>query len=182
MPARITLVASMNPCPCGFRGAPRRQCTCTPRQASMYLKRISGPLLDRLDLQIEVPALDPTLLRRPRRGMDSCTMAQAVLRAREVQQQRSGAGKARLNAHLDPEEIRRFCILSTGASHYLDRCLARYPLSARGYTRILKVARTLADLDLSERIRTPHMERAVMFRMLDRLEEGEQKAWNSAAS
>lgn len=182
MPARITLVASMNPCPCGFRGDRRNRCTCTPRQASLYLKRISGPLLDRLDLQIEVPTLDPSLLRKPIRGMDSGTMSEAVRRARVVQRQRNGGGGTRLNAHLDPGEIRAFCALSPDATRFLDRCLARYPLSARGYTRILKVARTLADLDGAEVIHGRHMERAVMFRMLDRMNDHEDRAWNSAAS
>ncbi len=169
LPARITLVASMNPCPCGFRGDTRNPCSCTPHQASIYLKRISGPLLDRLDLQIEVPSVDPSVLQTANTGMDSAAMAQAVAMAREHQRRRSKKTGSKLNAHLTSDEIKRYCGMSDKASNHLGRCLKAYPFSARGYTRILKVARTLADLDSLAKIGVSHVRRAVMFRVLDRL-------------
>jgi magnesium chelatase family protein len=169
LPARILFVASMNPCPCGFRGDPRNQCVCTPRQVNLYIQRISGPLLDRVDLQIEIPPLAPALFRNGPSGLDSKTMAASVLRARGKQMKRETGGGPVLNAHLDSNQIKRVCSLSSGAAEYLNECLQRYPLSARGYTRILKVARTLADLEATATIHTTHMEKAVMFRVLDRL-------------
>jgi magnesium chelatase family protein len=172
LPARILLVASMNPCPCGFMGDPRRPCVCTPRQAHLYFHRISGPLLDRMDLQIEVPSLNPVLLQRPAEGLCSADMAEAVIRARQRQNRRVDRPRSGLNANLTSEEIKRFCTLSPRAVEILNRHLDRFPLSARGYTRILKVARTLADLEGTESIQCPHVEKAVMFRVLDRLKFG----------
>jgi len=175
LPAKISLVASMNPCPCGYRGDGQNKCICTPRQASLYLKRISGPLLDRLDLQIEVPALSPELIMLPSGRLDSLTMAKAVAEARKMQAKRNGGKQMVLNAHLTPKQIKKWCKVSPRASDYLSSCLKRYPLSARGYARILKVARTVADIDQSDNISLSHMEKAVMYRVLDRL-----KAWNQA--
>ena len=169
LPAQISLVASMNPCPCGFRGDRLNVCLCTPRQAAMYLNRISGPLLDRLDLQIEVPSITPILLQDAEPGMDSQTLSAAVAEARARQAHRTRKEEPVLNAHLVPEQIKKYCILTPGATDYLHRFLDRFPLSARGYARILKVARTRADLEGSSDIKKSHMKKAVMFRMLDRL-------------
>lgn len=198
LPTRIMLVASMNPCPCGFRGDPRNECVCTPHQALLYFKRISGPLLDRMDLQIEVPAVPVELLHDQRfaSGLDSECMAKDVLKARAQQASRNreivfqvpsrrdepseamqeetstdgNAGKSTvLNAHLKAEQVRHYCRMTNEAKGYLEKCLKRYPLSARGYNRILKVARTIADLDAAKDIGKPHMEEAVMFRVLDRI-------------
>jgi magnesium chelatase family protein len=159
LPALICLVASMNPCPCG-KG---RKCNCTPNQIAAYLKRISGPLMDRIDLQIEVPAVDPHLLMEERTGMDSAVMALRVAEARARQEKRTGG----LNAHLTQEEIKRYCKLTPGASDALDQRMSRFPLSARGYHRVLKVARTLADLEDASMIRSAHVDEAVMYRALD---------------
>ncbi|MFH2001589.1 MAG: YifB family Mg chelatase-like AAA ATPase [Planctomycetota bacterium] len=176
LPTRIMLVASMNPCPCGFRGDPRNECTCTPRQALLYFKRISGPLLDRMDLQIEVPAVPAGVLHQAvsKPGMGSGAMAECVSRARALQATRAREDPAILNAHLRADQVRLFCKMTSDASDYLERCLNRYPLSARGYNRILKVARTVADLDASEKIQQSHMEEAVMFRVLDRIRLSEE--------
>jgi magnesium chelatase family protein len=169
LPARFSLVASMNPCPCGFRGDERKPCTCTPLQAMAYFKRISGPMLDRLDLQIEVPAVPPHLLRKAGEGLDSRRMARAVRQARARQAARTGDRGATLNAHLDADQMKRDCTLSGEAEEYLDLCMKRFPFSARGYVRILRMARTVADLDGADGIERAHMEKAVMFRVLDRL-------------
>lgn len=174
LPAQISLVASMNPCPCGFMGDTRNRCTCTRRQAFLYMKRISGPLLDRLDLQIEVPSIPPALLQKSCSGLDSRIMAESVRAARERQLRRTMPGEPRMNAHLSPRQIKKYCLLTFNAEAYLERCLTRYPLSARGYTRILKVARTVADLEGADRIDVSHVEKAVMFRVLDRLKTPEE--------
>ncbi len=177
LPAEISLVASMNPCPCGFRGDPRNQCVCTPRQASIYLKRISGPLLDRLDLQIEVPAIDVRLLQRAKqgkKGMDSYFMADAVTRARRMQAHRTEKNGFQLNAFLTPNQIKECCVLSPDAADCLSRILKKFPISARGYTRLLKVSRTLADLEAEETIGRKHVEKAVMFRIFDRMKSREK--------
>lgn len=159
LPARISLVASMNPCPCG-KGL---KCECTAYQIATYLKRISGPLLDRIDLQIEVPAVDPHLLMEERTGMSSATMARLVADARARQVERSGC----LNAHLTQDGIKQYCKMTSSASDALDERMSRFPLSARGYHRVLKVARTLADLEASGIIESAHMDEAVMYRALD---------------
>ncbi|MHC4946300.1 MAG: YifB family Mg chelatase-like AAA ATPase [Planctomycetota bacterium] len=169
LPARFSLVASMNPCPCGFRGDARKPCLCSPLQAMAYFKRISGPILDRLDLQIEVPAVPPHLLREAGEGLDSRTMARSVLEARERQTARTKEEGAVLNAHLNADQVKKICLLSAKAEKYLDLCMKRFPFSARGYVRILKVARTVADLDGAAGIELAHIEKTVMFRVLDRL-------------
>ncbi|MBU0755202.1 MAG: YifB family Mg chelatase-like AAA ATPase, partial [Planctomycetes bacterium] len=174
LPARFTLVASMNPCPCGYRGDPQSPCFCTPRQASAYFKRISGPLLDRMDLQIEVPPVSTRLLRHPPRGLDSHTMKEAVVEARTRQLKRTSGEGSVLNAHLSADQVKRYCRISAKTAEYLDQCLNRYPLSARGYHRILKVARTVADLEGTEIIHLRHLEEAVMFRALDRIRAMEE--------
>jgi magnesium chelatase family protein len=169
IPARICLIASMNPCPCGFSGDGRCHCVCTPRQVQRYLNRISGPLLDRLDMHIEVPPVPIELLKTGGSGLSSEEMAARVRKARECQYERWRSEPFRLNAHIPAGRIRSLCELSAKASRFLDEHLARFPLSARGYARILKVSRTLADLDGSSRLELNHIERSVMFRSLDRL-------------
>ena len=171
LPARIALVASMNPCPCGYRGDPMNRCSCTPRQAANYLKRVSGPILDRMDLQIEVPSVRPELLGMRPKGLDSATLAGRVRKARDRQLERTAGEGGVLNGHLSASQILRWCRLSHDAETALRASMARRPQSARGYNRILKVARTVADLEGAEDIERAHVEKAVMFRMLERLEE-----------
>jgi magnesium chelatase family protein len=126
--------------------------------------------LDRLDLQIEVPSLTPEILHKSESGTDSKKMAETVARARHQQFMRTRETGFRLNAHLSSEQVRKFCKISATAVDYLERCMRRYPLSARGYTRILKLARTLADLDATKDILLAHIEKAAMFRALDRIQ------------
>ena len=168
LPARISLVASMNPCPCGFHGDGRCQCVCTPKQVQRYLNRISGPILDRLDMHIEVPPVPGDILAAGAKGLSSREMADLVAGARSRQAARWKEGPSRLNAHMTDGQIRRSCRLTSGAALFLDDQMKRFPLSARGYARILKVSRTLADLEDREAIEEGHVERAVMFRSLDR--------------
>lgn len=168
LPARLTLVSSMNPCPCGFLGDSRRRCICTPRQIHLYVNRISGPILDRLDMQIEVPAVPHEILRAGKTGLSSGEMVSRIVNARKRQQARFGGGSSSLNAHMGPDRIRKLCRLTSAAHLFLDDYMIRHPLSGRGHSSILKVARTVADLEGEETICKSHMERTVHFRWLDR--------------
>ncbi|MDN5865467.1 MAG: YifB family Mg chelatase-like AAA ATPase [Gammaproteobacteria bacterium] len=165
-PARFQLAAAMNPCPCGYLGDPRGRCRCTPDQIARYRGRISGPILDRIDLHVEVPrveavALDP---ERPADGEPSEEVAARVAQARERQLARAG----RINAVLAVAGINRFCRPDAAGKQLLEQASTRLGLSARGYHRILKLARTIADLAGAEAIATPHIAEAIGFRSLDR--------------
>ena len=159
-PARFQLIAAMNPCPCGYLGDPRRACTCTAEQVARYRSRISGPLLDRIDLQIEVPPIPPEQLRTAPAGEPSAAVRNRVAAARARQLDRQGEANAQLiNAELD-----RHCALDTTAQGLLQRASERLALSARGYHRILRVARTIADLEASDRVTRAHLAEALSFR------------------
>lgn len=163
-PARFQLVAAMNPCPCGYLGDSERHCACAPEQIRRYRARVSGPLLDRIDLQIEVPRLPHKLLRGESQEETSAGVRARVETAR--QRQLSRAGKA--NSALGNRDIERYCTLSDADYRLLETALERLGLSPRAYHRILKVARTIADLAGSESIRTPHLTEAISYRALDR--------------
>lgn len=163
-PARFQLVAAMNPCPCGYLGDSERRCACGPEQIRRYRGRISGPLVDRIDLHIEVPRLAHRLLRGETPEETSAAVRARVCAARNRQLQR--AGKA--NSALTPREIERDCALTEADYRLLERALERLGLSPRAYHRILKVARTIADLANSEQIATPHLTEALSYRALDR--------------
>jgi magnesium chelatase family protein len=165
-PARFQLVAAMNPCPCGHLGDPRQTCRCTGEQIRRYRARISGPLLDRIDLHLEVPPVPPEVLAaKDQRKISYSRDARArVAVARERQMARQG----NLNAALRPEAIDRHCRLSANDSGLLQTAMARLKLSARAYHRILRVARTIADMDASDSITTAHLTEAVGYRALDR--------------
>ena len=165
-PSRFMLVAAMNPCPCGYLGHPRRSCECHPGQVQAYRNRISGPLLDRIDLQVPVDPVDPRSLRAEAVEESSATVRGRVLAARAIQEARSGTG--RCNAHLRPAELRRYCVLDARADAFLTRAMERLDLSARAHDRILKVARTLADLAGRESLLTADVAEAVQYRQLDR--------------
>jgi len=171
-PAQLMLVAAMNPCPCGYRGDPRRQCNCTPVQIERYLARISGPLLDRIDIHVEVPPVPFRELADDQTGTDSATMRQQVVEARSVQQRRFGSGGnsggIRLNGKMSPREIRRHCKLDSDAESLLKSAMEEMGLSARAHDRILRVGRTIADLDGSDRITSSHLSEAINYRTLDR--------------
>jgi magnesium chelatase family protein len=165
-PACVQLVAAMNPCPCGYLGDTKGRCRCTIEQVQRYRSRISGPLLDRIDMQIEIPPVPLNLLRTRREGLvETSHQIQARVEvARERQLTRSG----RPNSWLSNREVERTCHLSDKDYRLLDQALEQLGLSARAYHRILKVARTIADLEGSEAICTPHLSEAIGYRRLDR--------------
>jgi magnesium chelatase family protein len=164
-PARFTLLAAMNPCACGHLGDPLRVCRCTPHQVEQYRRRVSGPLLDRMDLQMEVPRVRVEDLSRGRPGETSSVVAKRIADARTRQLKRQG----RLNGHLGLKATERYCRPEPEAQRLLEHALERFGFSARAYPRVLRVARTVADLEGSKTIRTPQVAEAVQYRALDRL-------------
>src|SRR5579884_2005590 len=167
-PANFILVAAMNPCPCGYLGDSRHACKCSPMQIERYMARISGPLLDRIDLHIEVPAVPFQELSARQDGTSSARMREQVLRARAVQARRFGGDGQRLNSRMSSRQLRRYCILDTEGQRLLQTAMEELGLSARAHDRILRVARTIADLDDSETIRPGHLTEAIGYRSLDR--------------
>jgi magnesium chelatase family protein len=165
-PARFQLVAAMNPCPCGHLGDPATTCRCTPNQVLRYRARLSGPLLDRIDLQIFVPRVERAVLTAERAppAETSAAVRERVVAARSRQLARQG----KPNARLAPRELERHCPLDAAGRSLLDAALARLGLSARAYHRVLKVARTVADLAGVEAIAPAHVAEAVRYRELDR--------------
>jgi magnesium chelatase family protein len=167
-PAAFQLVAAMNPCPCGYLGDAQGRCRCTVEQVQRYRSRLSGPLIDRLDLHVEVPRV-PTQLLSAKTGTESSAgVAVRVARAREQQVTRQGT----LNSRLDNKAVERFCATTREASVLLNRAAATLGLSARAYHRILKVARTIADLAQAEAIEARHVGEALALRVLDRKMSG----------
>ena len=162
-PARLMLVAAMNPCPCGFYGDPTRECRCTPGIIQRYLAKVSGPLLDRIDLHIEVPAVPFKELRSKGDGVTSAQIRERVEAAREIQLQRGF-----YNAQIPPSQLRQLCALDDQGERTLEMAVRRMNLSARAHDRILRVARTVADLDHADRVSAKHLAEAVQFRNLDR--------------
>ena len=167
-PCSFMLVAAMNPCPCGFYGHPRKSCTCSPAQRQRYLSRISGPLLDRFDLHIEVPPVPYEQLTFKQPAESSATIRERVCRARARQEARHSKTGVLTNAALPPKELRTYCVLSEAAEKLLGEAFERLDLSARAYDRILKVARTIADLADSDTVEAPHVAEAIQYRSLDR--------------
>jgi magnesium chelatase family protein len=171
-PARLQLVASMNPCPCGFLGDQGRACTCSSAQVAKYQARISGPILDRLDIHIEVPRLRHDELLSTRLGEPSAAVRARVCRARAVQTTRFHGTAIRNNAQMRPRDIRQYCALTTETQSLLRTAIDQLHLSARAYDRILKLARTVADLDAAAEISVPHLAEAIQYRTLDRGRRG----------
>lgn len=167
-PANIMLVCAMNPCLCGYFGDPQRECTCTPQQIHRYRAKISGPLLDRIDIQLEVPAVKYKELSHHVPGEPSAAIRARVNQARAVQLQRFAGRTIFCNAHMSSRDLRKFCQLDAAGEKLLENATARLGLSARAYTRILKVARTIADLARAERIAAAHVAEAIQYRALDR--------------
>lgn len=167
-PARLMLVAAMNPCPCGYRGDPKRNCNCNPTQVERYVSKISGPLIDRIDIHIEVPPVPFRELTNAKEGTDSATMRDQVLAARDRQAHRFQDDRDQLNGKMAPRQIRTFCKLDSEAENLLKTAMETMGLSARAHDKILRVSRTIADLDESEKITAVHLSEAINYRTLDR--------------
>ncbi len=167
-PSRIMLVAAMNPCKCGGSGESGMSCTCTPREIHQYRSRISGPLLDRIDIHIEVPAVKYRELADRAEGESSAIIAGRVERAREIQQERFRGTRVHSNSQMTSRQIRKYCEPDAAGHRLLELVTERLGFSARAYTRILKVARTIADLEGSEAVREQHLAEAIQYRSLDR--------------
>lgn len=167
-PCSIMMVAAMNPCPCGYYGHPTRDCICRPNAVSRYLSRISGPLLDRLDIHVEVPPVDFNDLSTNEIYESSKTIKNRVNAARLIQNERFKNTNIICNARISPALIKKTCVMSSDASSLLKVAFDKMALSARAYNRILKVARTIADLDCSEIIKSSHIAEAIQYRSLDR--------------
>lgn len=168
LPSQFMLVAAMNPCPCGYLGDKSRKCHCSPVQIQRYRSRLSGPLLDRIDIHVEAPALSIDELRTAEHGESSATMRKRITSAREIQKRRFAGTSLRCNAGMTSKALREVCALSSEQGLILQRAMEKLGLSARAYDRILKVARTIADLAGSHEIETPHLLEAINYRSLDR--------------
>jgi magnesium chelatase family protein len=184
-PANVMLVAAMNPCPCGFYGDPKRECRCSPNMITKYRNKISGPLLDRIDIHVEVPSVKYKEMAGEGTGEPSAKIRPRVEAARFVQRERfnppsldelrrtspsspESMRRTRTNSRMSPKEIKEFCKLDEESQQLLKMAMTELNLSARAYDRILKVSRTIADLDLSENIQSAHISEAIQYRTLDR--------------
>ena len=168
-PANFMLAAAMNPCPCGFYTDPSKECTCAPPQIQRYMAKISGPLLDRIDIHIEVPAVKYKDLSMQSSSEKSENIRLRVIKARQIQQKRFQASKHIFtNGDMGSKEVREYCRLNEAGSELLRMAMTKLGLSARAYDRILKVSRTIADLDEAEAILPQHISEAIQYRSLDR--------------
>ncbi len=167
-PSQVMLVCAMNPCPCGYYGHPTKECTCTKGAPAKYLSRVSGPLLDRLDIHVEVPQVDFQKLSDDEKSESSADIKKRVDKAREIQNNRFEGTSVTCNAKMTPAMTRAFCKIDTESKNMLEDCFERMGLSARAYDKILRIARTIADLDGSESIELEHITEAVQYRSLDR--------------
>ena len=167
-PAKFMLVAAMNPCPCGYHGDPKHECTCTGGQIHRYRSRISGPLMDRIDIHIEVPAVPYKKLSDDRAGERSQEVLGRVMKARDIQRERLGAEGVFSNSEMRSRHIKKFCRPEPEAEKLMEAAVGKLGLSARAYTRILKLSRTIADLEGEDAIRTHHVSEAIQYRTLDR--------------
>ncbi len=168
-PARFMLVAAMNPCPCGYYGHPTKECTCTPFVIQKYISKISGPLLDRIDLHIDVPSVKFEELSEASVSDSSADIRKRIIKARELQKERFKTEKnIYCNAHMESKQIKTYCEITDDSKKLLKHAMDKLGFSARAHDRILKVARTIADLAGSENIQTPHIAEAIQYRSLDR--------------
>ncbi len=183
-PANFTLVASMNPCPCGYYNHPTKECTCSASAVHRYLSRVSGPLMDRIDLQVEVAPVSIQQINEEREEESSATIRERVIAAREVQRKRfegvervTGEGTVKsitTNAMMSSKMLQEFCPLDASSRKILEMAMAKLQLSARAYDRIIKVARTIADLEGDQEISSLHITEAIGYRSLDRESWGQK--------
>ena len=171
-PCSVTMICAMNPCPCGYYGTGVRKCTCSPREVIKYLNRISGPLLDRIDIHIEVPAVSYCDLSSEKKSESSKEIRERVNKARDIQNERYKNLPITSNAHIPAGDLQEFCKLDEKADKMLENAFKKMGLSLRAYSKVLKVARTIADLEGSDIITTKHIAEAIQYRSLDR------KYWN----
>ncbi len=164
-PASFMLVAAMNPCPCGNWGDPTKQCFCTTQTVNNYQKKISGPLLDRIDLALNVPKVKYEHLAEPNESESSKSIREKIIRARQIQKNRFESAPILCNSEMNLEQVKLFCQISPETSRLLEQAMIKYNLSARSYNRILKVSRTIADLDSSEQISSAHLAEALQYRL-----------------
>lgn len=167
-PSSVMLVAAMNPCPCGYFGHPTRECICSPKAVHNYLSKISGPMLDRIDIHIEVPPVNYDELNSTVSEETSAEIRARVNRARDIQTERYRGTDVSCNARLTPSMLKKYCVMEDKASGYLKMAFEKLGMSARAYDRILKIARTVADLDGSEIIKREHIFSSISFRTLDK--------------
>lgn len=166
--ADFLLVASCNPCPCGFYGSDNRRCRCSPGQIERYMSKISGPLIDRIDIHIDVPSVTFGKLRSKADQLDSATIRADVVKARKIQAKRFGDGQATTNARMTHKQVRKFCELDQACEMLLKQAMTEFGLSARAHDKICKAARTIADLAEAEQIQPEHIAEAISYRKLDR--------------
>ena len=167
-PANFILVGAMNPCPCGFFGDPKRECTCSYREIQRYRKRISGPLMDRIDIHVDVPSVLFRDLTGTSQGQSSFDISERVINARNTQENRFHKTKIHTNAMMNSRQIRRFCQIDDKSNSLLEMAMEKFALSARALSRILKISRTIADLAGSQDIEQIHIAEAIQYRSLDR--------------
>ncbi|MFM9911572.1 MAG: ATP-binding protein, partial [Chitinophagaceae bacterium] len=161
--------ASMNPCPCGFYNHPEKECTCPPGAVQKYLNKISGPLLDRIDLHVEVTPVSFSELSKKENSENSVSIRDRVIKAREIQAERYKQSEGTYaNAQMSSKQLKEICVISQAGQTLLKAAMDKLNLSARAYDRILKVSRTIADLAVSEEIKVEHLAEAIQYRSLDR--------------
>ena len=167
-PSDFMMVAALNPCPCGYRNDPRRDCHCSSPQIEKYMGKISGPLLDRIDIHVEVPAAEFKELSSTRAGTSSFEIREGVENARKAQYERFASFQTNYNAQMSSNQIRQFCPLNQDCIKILKITVNDLGLSARAHDKVLRLSRTIADLEASTEIQTHHLTEAINYRMLDR--------------
>ena len=167
-PSDFMLVAALNPCPCGYRSDPRRDCNCTPPQIERYMGKISGPLLDRIDIHVEVPAAEFKELSSKKPGTSSELIHEQVVNARKAQLERFQGTTINYNAQMTSRQIRQYCKLDSQCMNILKVSVNELGLSARAHDKVLRLARTIADLESCDQIQINHLTEAINYRMLDR--------------
>lgn len=168
-PAHFILIGALNPCPCGFLNEPERECLCSPAQISRYQKKLSGPLLDRIDLYVEVPRVKTERLTQEYKTKSSEELKIKIENARKIQQKRFQNSEITTNSEMNPQQVKKFCELNEESKNLLQKAITSFNLSARGYFRVIKTARTIADLEESGKIKTEHLAEALQYRRRDNL-------------